>query len=238
MDFRFAAISMLIAIAPPLGTSAALADRTAADEMLRSEFAACQHVTPSGLETWLAQPFYAAEPDFSSLNRAKILATVPSQSDFVPPSWQPASSQSPIHEEIWAKAGLELAEGGMQLRILRRSNHWASVATSYVAVRTPDGIWVVTAIGIDNYRSKKYENVHTAKQYRLSESDSLALDALIADPCLKAEPTVAYYSFSSSSENPVWTLEASDPSIPVMERSNQGYGRTALINSLLLEGRN
>jgi hypothetical protein len=240
MKNRTKGTAALLAIAVQIPVSAATADQSSVDNAAMAQFSACQTIPVAGLGAWLAKPIHPArelgETTISYPNRGQILTRRMSERDAHALSWEMVSSQQKLHQELWAKAGMELPTGGRQLRILRRSDHWSYFVTGYLAVQSDDKVWAVTSVSVNNYGSEKYEKVPRVKQYRLSEADSSALDALLDDPCLKAEPTAAYASFASSSEYPIWTLETSSLALPAFERANEGFGRTALIYNVVRSG--
>lgn len=240
MDNRITGIAMLLAIAAQMPVAAATAGQSSVDNAATAQFSECQTIPVAGLGAWLAEPIHPAEvlgeTTISYPNKGQILTRRMSEREAQASSWEPVSSQKKLHQELWSKAGLELPTDGRQLRILRRSDHWSYFVTGYVAVQSDDKIWAVTRVSINHFGSEKYESAPKVKQYRLSETDSSALDALLDDPCLKSEPTAAYDSFASSNEYPIWTIETSDPALPALERANEGFGRTALIYNVVRAG--
>jgi hypothetical protein len=240
MENRFTGIATLLAIAAQTPVSAATVGQSSVANAAMAQFTECQTTPVAELGAWLAEPIHPArvhgETTITYPTKGRILTNPLPERSTQALSWEPVSSQKQLHQELWSKAGLELPTGGRQLRILRRSDHWSYFVTGYLAVRSDDKIWAVTRVSVNHYGSERYEKAPKVKQYRLSEADSSALDALLDDPCLKSEPTAAYDSFASSSEYPVWTIETSDPALPALERANEGFGRTALIYNVVRAG--
>lgn len=207
-----------------------------------SKFRACKTDLIDGLEDWLLAPLYPSENidghSFASPLRRDVLSMPVGMSDHSELSWDPVPSQQETHERLWAKAGLELPDSDVQVRILEQSHHWSSTTVSQVAVRDAEGIWNVSEVTVLNYGSDEYEEIQPALSFRLDKRDGEALDILIADPCIDAEPSSSDQSFIMSSGDTVWTIEiVGVRSVQPMTRVFKGFGRTALIYSILNPGR-
>lgn len=240
----FAPAALLMALCVLAGQTSARAALPSSDSEAMAAFRACETKSVIGLEGWLDRPifkvFNSRLLNAPATSRNDVLAAQVTPSAARPLSWQPVASALSLHEELWAKAGLTLPDSGRQVRILSKGYHWLSVAESRVAVRAEDGVWRITRVTVENYglpqslgRTDIRETTEIGRT-QLSPEDSSALDALIADPCLRAEPTATEYSYRYSSGDPFWTLEiAGQDSLPPMQRLGSSFGRTALIHYLL-----
>jgi hypothetical protein len=104
-------------------------------------------------------------------------------------SWAPAESMTEEHRTLRKRLGLDFPEKGDRVFFFSSGTHHTSVQFTVAAARGPDGLWHVDEAGEEGpglLRIPVSPIPH--KSYDLSASESRRVDALLADPCLRAAP--------------------------------------------------
>lgn len=146
-------------------------------------------------------------------------------------TWSRPPSMVGQHTVIRRLAGVDLPEGDPRILLIERTEHWAWHWESTVAVRRPDGLWLVDYV-------QRYDDGTIRQERRdLSVKASRRMDELVDDHCLVREPFHSEFAHIISSDNTRWTLEVEtgDRATRVAGRDS-GYGRAGAITYLLRGG--
>ena len=199
-------------------------------------FIECQSTPIAGIEEWIAfkqPPTKAGEFKLEYKSRAETLAMPQDTAAIEAFSWNAVPSQMEMQRLVWSKAGLTMPESSVRVLSMTTGGHSTSIAESRLVYLTSEGSWHFAGIRIVNFGSDEHEWL-TYQTGQLDEEDVRVLIALINDPCLAAQPDRSGLSESISTDNYEWTLEIEGAALDrPLKRKHRGFGRTALIYSML-----
>lgn len=142
-----------------------------------------------------------------------------------PTSWAAPESAKDRHIALRERVGRAMPVGSPQVLVFEASEHWISIEKSAIATRGADGVWQ-----LDTVRVASGNPEVTISDDVLSPEDGARLDALIADPCLGAEPVNTDYSSIQTSQGTRWILEVVEaPSSVIVAGGHSGFGRAGAI---------
>lgn len=146
-------------------------------------------------------------------------------------TWLRPVSMVRRHQTLREASRRTLLRGRPRILLAERTEHWASLWESTVAVRADSGVWNI------DYVRRYDDGTAELEQWTLDARASRRLDDLIADPCLAREPFQSDYAYIQSSDNTRWTLEVetTDSTVRISGRDS-GFGRAGAINFLLHGG--
>lgn len=151
-------------------------------------------------------------------------------------AWTPAPSVFASHLALRERLGERMPSGETQVLLFEDWDHHGHIRyESLVATRDAQGRWMVDEVQ-EGFPGTPDARVAYAR-WNLTESDGRALDDLLADPCLEAEPSRSRYSSYEMSVEQRWTLEIvqGDRSL-AFQREFGGFGRVAGFIHILNRG--
>lgn len=158
------------------------------------------------------------------------LLTYPEEAEYY--SWAAVEDATTRHMQLRESSGRALPFGETRILFYNHSWHWAERDWSLVATRSELDGWSVSWVSSLNTSSEFAEFEVT--DYVLEPEVAAALDTVLADPCLLAEPSQSAWAVVSSSTNWRWTLQfegiAEDRRIA---GAHGGFGRIGLVLELL-----
>jgi hypothetical protein len=142
-------------------------------------------------------------------------------------AWAEPPENLSFHQQLWGDAGREIPTGLSHVFLAQASLRPPAVQSSTVAVRDEDGVWRVHAL----HRMAGPDGaVSVFEMFTLPGSDGDFIDALLADPCLAAEPR----QMPTSASNERWMIQTElDGRTSRFSGGNLAAGRVSQLYLLL-----
>ncbi|MBW8302828.1 MAG: hypothetical protein K0M78_02545, partial [Brevundimonas sp.] len=161
----------------------------------------------------------------------------PTSSDLRDPEvWRSPKSALPQHMTLRSRLGIEMPTGSSQILIFEETGHNVYNERSTVATRGDDGRWRVDE-AVERWVGTR-DAYDGYARWILSKETGRQLDALLADPCLAADPRRNTGWTGSWSGIWQWTIEIRTPQAALrFLRVTTGFGRASRVSELLNKDR-